>query len=511
MSNLENGSVSDNNLGGRTLKGTFWLVLGKGYQQALFLGKAAILGRLLGPEEFGLVGIALLTIQFMAAFTHTGFASAMIQKPDLQDREINTAWWVLLGRGTLIASIVWVLSPWIAGVFHEPRAIPVLRTFGGIQFLSAFTSIGVVLLSKNLDFRAVFKYDAWGTALELVVSVGIAFWHRSVWALVWGAFAGTLARLIASYVICPYFPRLTFDGRSAWEFFKFGQWILLANVMIFVFTRATDAMSGIMFGAAALGLYQMAARFGLLATNHVGDLFLGAIFPAYSLIQNDPEKLKQTFLKVLQVSSFVLFPVTVLMILTVAPLLPALLGAKWQGVVSLVPGVALGGLIQALLRTGSPLFLSTGKPRLQFIMDAASALGILVCIYPLSKYYGLEGLAWSYAAGTGLGLPWWWRFIRRQSQSSRGEIAVSILPTVLASTTLGCAIFMMNRIFLTEQFFIGHLLFAVLGLVLFLAITLLMERLVPGYKPMGSTLALIKNQIRKPGQRKWREFAKLQG
>ncbi|MFI5329503.1 MAG: lipopolysaccharide biosynthesis protein [Desulfobaccales bacterium] len=499
MANLENGAPTTN-LGVRTLKGSFWIVLGKGYQQILLLCKVTILGRLLGPEEFGLVGIAFLTIQFMTTFTHTGFASAMIQKPDLQDIEINTAWWVLLGRGALIALILWVLGPWIAAIFHEPRAIPVLRAFGGIQILSAFTSIGVVLLSKNLDFRAAFKYDAWGTALELVVSVAIAFWYRTVWALVWGALAGTLARLIASYVICPYLPRLAFNGRSARELFKFGQWILLANVMIFVFTRTTDAMSGIMFGAAALGLYQMASRFGMMATNHVGDLFLVVIFPAYSLIQNDPAKLKQTFLKVLQVASFVLFPVTVLMILTVAPLLPVLLGAKWQGVVSLVPGVALGGLIQALLRTGSPLFLATGKPRLQFTMDAASALGILLFIFPFSKYFGLEGLAWSYAAGTGLGLPLWWCFIKRQSKSSTGEIAVSILPTILASSTLGLAIFTMNRILLTEQFFIGHLLFAVLGLLLFLGITLLLERLVPGYKPMGSTLTLIKDHLRRPGQ-----------
>lgn len=500
MGSLTNEAAVIQNLGSRTLKGSFWLIFGKAYQQVLLLVKVTILGRLLGPEEFGLVGIALIAIQFLTTCTYTGFAAAMIQKPDLEARDIDTAWWVLLGRGTLIALILWVLSPSIAAIFHEPRAIPVLRAFGAIQIVSAFTSIGVVLLSKNLDFRGVFKYDAWGTALELVVSVAIAFWYRSVWALVWGALAGAMARLIASYVICPYFPKFTFDGRSAWELFKFGQWLLLGSIMIFIFTRATDAMSGIMFGAAALGLYQMASRFGMMSTNHVGDLFLGAMFPAYSLIQNDPAKLKLTFLKVLQVASFVLFPITVLMIFTVAPLLPVLLGAKWAGVVSLVPGVALGGLIQALLRTGSPLFLATGKPRLQFTMDAASVLGIVVCIYPFSKYYGLEGLAWSYAAGTGLGLPLWWRFIKRQSKSSYGEIAVSILPTVLASTTLGLAIFAMNRIFLTEHFFIGHLLFAVLGLLLFLAITLLLERLVPGYKPMGSTLTLIKNHLRRPGQ-----------
>lgn len=504
MSSLEHGSVSINNLGGRTLKGTFWLVVGKGYQQTLLLGRAIILGRLVGPEEFGLMGIALLTIQFLNTFTQPGFASAMIQKPDLEDREIVTAWWVLLGRGTFIALILWGLSPWIAAIFHEPRAIPVLRAFGGIQFLSAFTSIGVVLLAKNLDYRAFIKYDAWGTALELVVSVSIAFWYRSVWALVFGALAGALARLIASYVICPYFPKLTFDGRSAWEFFKFGQWILLGTIMMFAFTRTTDTMSGILFGAAGLGLYQMASRFGLMATNQIGEIFFHGFFPVYSLIQNEAAKLKVTFLKVLQVSFFVICPITVIMILSVTPLLPFLLGAKWGGVVSLVPGIALGGLIQALLRVGSPLFLATGKPRLQFTMDAASALGIVVFIYPFSKYYGLEGLAWSYAAGTSLALPLWWRFIKRQSQSSAREICVSILPTVLASATLGLTLFIATRVFLLGRsgwtFLVGHLVLDILGLVLFLITTLLMERLFSAYKPLGNTVALIKNHLRKSGQ-----------
>ena len=173
--------------------------------------------------------LPLYPIQFLSTFTNTGFASALIQHPNPTDRDVITAWWVLLGSGILLTLILWLCAPWIAAIFREPRAIPVLRAFAGIQFVSAFTSIGVVLLSKNLDFRAVFKYDAWGTALELVVSVAIAFWYRNVWALVWGAFAGALARLIMSYVICPYFPRFTFDGRSAWEFCKFGQWLLFGD------------------------------------------------------------------------------------------------------------------------------------------------------------------------------------------------------------------------------------------------------------------------------------------
>ncbi len=500
MTNSVNESTSVQNLGSRTIRGTFWLFLGKGYQQILLLAKVTILGRLLGPEEFGLVGIALLTIQFLATFTHTGFASALIQQPDLGEKDISTAWWVLLGRGTFIAVVLFFFSPWIAAIFKEPRAIPILQAFGGIQFLLAFSSIGIVLLSKNMEFNKLFKYEAWSSTAELVVSVVIAFWYRNVWALVGGILAGTVVRVVLSYIIYPYLPRFTFDKQSAVKMFKFGQWLLFGAMVFYIFSRSADAMSGIMFGAAALGIYQMASRFALLPTSQIGELFLNAIFPAYSLIQNDAEKLKLAFLKVLQISSLVIFPLTALMIVVVGPIIPLVLGAKWAGVVNLIPGVALGGMIQAMLRTGAPLFMAKGKPKLLFGVDLISALGVLIFIYPFSKYFGLAGLAWAFAAGLALGIPLWWRLVKSLSGLSDREIMVAIFPTLIASAILAGVIFIPVKMILSDHilwFFLSGLsVLSIIGAILFLILIIIMERLVPGYRPVSSTLALIKTYFK---------------
>jgi len=448
------------------------------------------------------VGIALLTVQFLATFTHTGFASALIQQPDLDDRDISTAWWVLLGRGTFIALVLFLLSPWIAALFKEPKAIPVLRAFGGIQFLLAFASIGIILLSKSMEFNKLFKYEAWSSTVELVVAVIIAFWYRNVWALVGGILAGTVARVVLSYVIYPYFPQLTFDRRSAANLFKFGQWLLFGAVTFYIFSRSADAMSGIMFGVAALGIYQMASRFALLPTSQIGELSFNAIFPAYSLIQNDAEKLKLTFLKVLQISSLVIFPLTALMIVVVAPILPLVLGAKWAEVVNLMPGLALGGMIQAMVRTGAPLFMAKGKPKLLFAVDLVAALGVLICIYPFSKYFGMAGLAWGYAAGLTLGVPLWWRLVQSQSGLSAREMSVALLPTLLASALLAMIIGIPAKLFLSDHvtwlFLSGLAILTIFGATLFFVLIIVMERLVFGYKPMTSTLALIKTYFDTP-------------
>jgi PST family polysaccharide transporter/lipopolysaccharide exporter len=255
-------------------------------------------------------------------------------------------------------------------------------------------------------------------------------------------------------------------------------------------------MSGIMFGAASLGIYQMASRFALLPTSQIGELSFNAIFPAYSLIQNDTEKLKLTFVKVLQVSSVVLFPLTAVMIVAVAPIVPFVLGAKWTEVVNLMPGIAVGGMIQAVLRTGAPLFMAKGRPKLLFAIDLISALGVLICIFPFSNYFGLVGLSWAYAAGLALAIPLWWSLVQSQSGLTTGDMIGAFLPTLMASIILGICIEIPAKLLLTDHvvwvFLCGLTVFTFFGAILFWRFIVILERLVPGYRPLSSTLTLIK-------------------
>lgn len=488
-------------LGQRTLRSTAWLLLGKFYRQILFLVTAAVLGHLLGPRDFGLVGLGALALQLLGIITYTGFGEALVQRPNLTPRIIHTVWWVMCGRAVVIALALGCAAPLVAAWFNEPEATAVLWALAGVQCLSGFSSIGVILLIKEMNFKALFKWEAWGQTMDLVVAIIAALIWRNVWALVLGSFAGAFTRVLLSYLIYPYRPQWVFDLQAARELFKFGQWLLFAASLYFLLSKGTDMVSGFLFGAAALGLYQMASRFALLPTYHFGEVFLHALFPAYSLIQDDPEKLKGSFLKVLQVATFVIFPLSTLMAVAVPPLLPLLLGAKWQGVVTLMPGLALGGAIQALLRTGPPLFMATGKPRGQFFMDLACSAGIFLGIYPLCRFFGLEGLTWSYAGGMFWGIPLWWRFVRQQSTASSRELAISILPAMLASLLLAAAIWLPGKLFHLPLPPGGSVvwltLFAILGSVLYLLLILWTERLLAPYRPLGAALSLIQNSWQK--------------
>jgi len=485
----------------RTFHGFMWLFTGKGYTQLLFLVNAVVLGRLLSPHDFGLVGLGNLAIYLFSVVTTTGFAEALIQKPHLTHRVVHTAWWVMVGRTALVAITLFAAAPLIAAWFREPTAVPILRTLAGIYLLSGFTSIGNILLHKDLAFDKLFKFDALGQTFDLLTAISVALVWRNVWALVAGTFAGTVSRVLYSYLLHPIRPQFIFDIKAAKELFGFGIWLLFTGLFHFLVTRGTDVMSGFIFGATALGLYQMASRFALLPSNHIGDIFMQALFPSYSLAHAEPERLRTMFLKVLQVVIALVFPLSTLMIVVVGPSLPVILSPKWQGVVGLVPGLAIGGAVQALLRTAQPLVMAAGKPKYTFCLSVVTTLGIVLCIYPLSHFFGLAGLAWSYGLGISFGLPLWWRFVRQESGAGSLDLLTALLPPVLACLLMAGIVWLPVQIFSIPLYRWSSLtalaLLGIVGTILYGGLIMIAQRLFPGYQPVKATLGLVKETLKK--------------
>jgi O-antigen/teichoic acid export membrane protein len=356
--------------------------------------------------------------------------------------------------------------------------------------------MGNTLLYKEMQLQKLFRIEASAITLDLLAAIVAALIWRNVWALVLGAAVGALTRVTLSYLIYPIRPRLIFDRPEARKLFQFGQWLLCSASLNFLVNKGTEMLSGFLYAATGLGLYQMASRFALLPTTHVGETFLEALFPAYSQLQDDPEQLRRAFLKVLQVATFIIFPLSAVMAVAVGPILPLIMGPKWQGVVSLVPGLALGGALQALIRTAPPLLLATGKPKYHFFIAMNCAVGLALSIYPLYRLGGLAGLPWAYALGFASGLPLWWRMVRRQSRAASRDLLVALGPAFLASLLLAASIAVPMRIFhlhVHQWSALAWLLPLIAGgTVLYLSAILVTERLLPGYQPFQNSWRLIK-------------------
>ena len=245
--------IHQESLSRRVVKSGFWVFALRITDRVFYLTRLIILARILSPNDFGLLGIAMLAMLTLENFSQTGFQVALIQKKENIEDYLNSAWTIGILRGVVLFSILYFIAPYVAVFFNVPPAKPVIQVIGLSILLQAFTNIGIVYFQKELQFNKQFVYQLSGSLADFIVAVSTALILRSVWALVFGLLAGNFVRLIMSYFIHPYRPRIRLDFVKAKELFGFGKWILGSSILMFLITQGDDAFVGKFLGATMLG------------------------------------------------------------------------------------------------------------------------------------------------------------------------------------------------------------------------------------------------------------------
>ena len=182
--------IAAGNIFSRAAKGGFWVFLLRIIQLFFQTIKLIIFARLLNPYDFGLMGIALLTMTILETFSTTGFQTALIQKKEDMKSYLDIAWTVLVLRGFILFVLLYLIAPYAAIFFKVPQAKLIIQVIGISIIFKALTNIGVIYFRKDLQFNKEFFYQLSGTLTEFIVAVSTALMLRNVWALVFGLLAG---------------------------------------------------------------------------------------------------------------------------------------------------------------------------------------------------------------------------------------------------------------------------------------------------------------------------------
>jgi len=388
---IDNFNDPGKTLSQRVVRGGFWVFLLRITERAFSLIRLVILARILSPNDFGLMGIALLTMATLDTFSQTGFQQALIQKKKDIKSYLDSTWTVLILRGFILFAILYFIAPYAATFFNVPEAKPIIQIIGFAVLLQAFTNIGAIYFQKELEFNKQFIYQLSGTLADFIVAISAALILRSVWALVLGLLAGNFTRFVVSYLIHPYRPHLNKDLGKAKELFGFGKWILGSSILIFLLTQGDDIFVGKLLGATALGFYQMAYRISNMPATELTHVISQVSFPAYSKLQDDIPRLKEAYLRILQITAFLSFPIAGLIFVLAPDFTKIFLGEKWMPAVSAMQILAFWGVIRSIGATIGPLFQSVGRPDINTKLQVVKLVLLGTLIYPLTLQWNILG------------------------------------------------------------------------------------------------------------------------
>jgi O-antigen/teichoic acid export membrane protein len=409
-------------------------------EQFVILCRLFLLAVLLAPRDFGLFGMALISVMALDTLSQTGFEQALIHKKEEIRPYLEVAWTVLFLRGLLLAVLLFAMAPWAAAFFREPDAVPLIRSLGLALLFRGLTNIGVVSFQKNLEFHKQFAFRFSGALADLLVAIIAASILRSAWALVFGYVAADLTRLVVSYLIHPFRPRLRLDWGKSRELFDYGMWMLFVGITLFVSTNGAGVVIGKILGAAALGFFQMAQRIPNVVVKGLGDTLGDVAFPAYAELQGSADRVRGAYNRIAGFSAALLTPAAVGIIAVGHDFTRIFLGPKWMPMVPALLLLAAAWIVTSMVWTGRPAFMGRGQPQVVFHMQVARAVTVFLCIYPLSSRWGITGAALAILLSQASALPTYFVNIRRHFGITWKDMALMFIPPLAASLLMALAL-----------------------------------------------------------------------
>lgn len=325
------------------LEGLLWNFSGSFIQILVQFIVIGILARLLSPEEFGVVGVILIFVNFTNLFTDLGIATAIVQLKNISKDHISSGYTISLLIGIIVGLLFYGLAPNIAGFFNLHGADNAIRFFAIFFPLRSFNSITLAILRRNFQFSIIVKCGiisyVLGTGLTSII---LAYLNFGYWALILGQLAGILVTIVTMIYYQPPIFSFRFNKKIVSELLFFGMGHTMGTIFNYFAENGDNIIIGKSLGTVSLGIYSKAFQLFSIPASFFGGIFDKVLFPILSQKQEEKEKLKHFYLFSSSLCFGILFPMATLLFINAELIVKILLGDQWLEVIYLFQVLIFG-------------------------------------------------------------------------------------------------------------------------------------------------------------------------
>jgi PST family polysaccharide transporter len=340
---------------------------------------------MVAPDAFGLVALASTFTVFVDLFLDQGFSAAIVQRAKLEKEHLDTAFWFGILTSILMTVGLIFASTSIAAFFDEPRLGPVLKWLSFSFVISAFSSTQIAIIQRNLAFKSLAARSLVATAVGGIVGISMAFTGWGVWSLIGQDLASGLAGVVVLWRASDWRPGFSVSRKHYKELFTFGISVVGNNALNVLVKRSDDFLIGYFLGAKLLGYYTIGYRLLLVIIKLVTEVTNTVVFPTFSRIQHQPERMRRAFYSVTQYTSLLAFPIFIGVAVLAPELVVVLSGEQWRPSIPVMQVLSVIGILQSVVFFNGTVIRASGKPSWQFAIMLLNAIcsifGFLVTVH----------------------------------------------------------------------------------------------------------------------------------
>ncbi|MGB7767970.1 MAG: lipopolysaccharide biosynthesis protein [Verrucomicrobiia bacterium] len=380
----------------KSVRGGAVTLISQGLKFVLTTGTTMVLARLLTPADFGLQGMVLAITGVVSLFSDIGLSTATIQRESITHQQTSTLFWINVALGVLLAMLVALLAPALVAFYHEPRLLWMAFGSAATFLIGGLGVQHMALLLRQMRFVALAKVQISSLVVGSAVGIVMAAFGCGYWALIGSMVAAPIVTVLGMWLAVPWMPGMPRRGYGLRSALHFGGTLTLNNLVVYIGYNTEKILLGRFWGAAALGLYGRAYSLINLPTTQLHSSIYTVAFPAFSRIQGDSRRLRNSFLKVYTAVVSLSIPITICCILFAGEMIQIALGPKWGGAVPIFRLLGPTVLAFGMINPFGWFLVSIGRVgrsfKISLLIAPAVILGILVGLH-----YGTKGVALAYS------------------------------------------------------------------------------------------------------------------
>lgn len=369
-------------LGKKIVSSSLLLVTVKVIQRSLGLISTLILARLLLPEDFGIVAIAAITLQFATVLSNTGIQQYIPQKDKIDDEDVNTAWSIDLSMKFMLWMLMLFGAPLVGWFYDNDEIVAVIQVVSIVVFLRALQNPGLHILRRNLTYSSIFWLFSWQKLLSFIFVITIAFMTHSYWAIIVGDIISALVGVVGSYILLPYRPK--FSLKKRFEQWAFTKWMFARGILGFFRAQLDNLMVSKLYSIGELGTYNVIRGISVLPATDIIVPSVEPLLASFSRKKHDLPALDHQLRTSLLMVFLLIIPVCTVLAFYSDEIVFTLLGEKWKDQGPLLANLTILLFTFSLGSILGNLYIAMGKVKLIFFYNLLSLTFIFSMLLALS-------------------------------------------------------------------------------------------------------------------------------
>ena len=317
------------NLKQKTVHGFFWAILERFGTQAVTFVVSMVLARLLTPSDYGAVALLSIFIIIAETLSDAGFGGALVQKKNAAAIDFNTVFCISMSVAMALYAVLFFSAPWISAYFKHPELAGLFRVQALALFFHSFAGVQGAEMSRRMLFKLSFRISIATSIVSSVVGVCCAFAGLGPWALVWMSFSGAVVGLVIRLFVLEWRPRIEFSLSSAKGLWQYGWKITLSGLLDTAYNNLYGFLIGRFYSSADLAFVNKGRSIPSLAMNSINGTIGRVAFPALTQLQDERLRLREAMRRMMQISTFIVFPMMAGLAVCAPSLVPLLFGDQW--------------------------------------------------------------------------------------------------------------------------------------------------------------------------------------